>query len=107
MNSSGIKVDRLSSLALLYLATLCAGCATASYSDKRLKFDTAELLGVQPNQVVISDKRSSGSATYYTAKTKSAEYSCTMEGGSVMKFVINMGMSSLPKCQKKDNQPNS
>jgi hypothetical protein len=98
-----MKADRLSSLALLYLATLCAGCASASYSDKRLKFDTAELLGVEPDQIVISDKRLSGPATYYTAKTKSAEYSCTMEGGSVMKFVINMGMSSLPKCQKKDD----
>jgi hypothetical protein len=107
LNSSGIKVDRLPLLALLYLAILCTGCATASYSDERLKFDTAELLGVQPNQIVISDKRSSGSATYYTAKTNSAEYSCMIEGGSVMKFVINMGMSPLPKCQKKDNQPNS
>jgi hypothetical protein len=99
-------MSRLSILALLYPVTLCTGCVTSPYSDERLKFDTAELLGVQPDQVAISDKRSSGPATYYTARTKSAEYSCEATAGSVMKSVMNMGISSLPKCQKKDGLPN-
>jgi outer membrane lipoprotein-sorting protein len=100
-------MSKLFLLALLSPVILSAGCATASYSDERLKSDTAELLGVQADQVVISDKRSSGPATYYTAKTKSAEYSCTMAGGSVMKFVMDMGISSLPTCRKKDERPNN
>jgi hypothetical protein len=100
-------MSKLSLLALLSPVTLSVGCATIPYSDERLKSDTADFLGVQPNQVVISDKRSSGSTTYYTAKTISAEYSCESVGGSVMKFVFDMGITPLPKCQKKDEQPNN
>jgi hypothetical protein len=95
-------MSRLSLLALLYPVALCTGCATEPYSDARLKFDTAELLGLQPNQIEISDKRSTGSTTYYTAKTVSAVYTCFTTGGSVMEAVVKMGISSLPKCQKKE-----
>lgn len=100
-------MTRISLLALLYPVILCTGCATDSYSDKRLKIDTGELLGVDPGQIEISDKRYADSTTYYTAKTKSAEYTCTIPGGSVMKSVINMGISPLPKCIKKDLPPSN
>jgi hypothetical protein len=94
-------MNKLSLLALLYPVALCTGCATETYTDQRLKIDTAELLGLHPDQIEISDKRSSGPTTYYTAKTGSDEYSCTTTSDSVMKSVINMGISSLPNCQKK------
>jgi hypothetical protein len=100
-------MSRLSLLALLYPVALCTGCATESYTDQRLKIDTAELLGLQPNQIEISDKRSSGPTTYYTAKTGSDEYSCSTTSGPIVKSVMNMGISSLPKCQKKEERPNN
>ena len=98
-------MTRFSILAVLYPLILCTGCATDSYTDKRLKIDTGELLGVDPGQIEISNKHLTDSNTYYTAKTNSAEYSCTIEGGSVMESVIKMGISPAPKCVKKDEVP--
>ena len=103
--TAAIIMTRLSLLALLYPAVLCAGCASTPYSDQRLKIDTGDLLGVPAGQIEISDKRSTDATTTYTAKTKSAEYSCTISGGSVMKSVINMGISPVPTCIKKDQPP--
>jgi hypothetical protein len=100
-------MNKLSLLALLYPLVLCTGCATESYSDKRLKIDTAELLGLQPIQIEISDKRLIEGTTYYTAKTGSDEYSCSTTSGPVVKSVMNMGISSLPKCQKKEERTNN
>ena len=94
-------MSRILLLVLLYPVTFCTGCATETYSDQRLKIDTAELLGLQPNQIEISDKRSIEGATYYTAKTGSDEYSCSTTSGPIVKSVINMGVSSLPNCKKK------
>jgi hypothetical protein len=95
-------MSRFSLLALMCPVTLFTGCATESYFDARLKLDTAELLGLQPSQIEISDKRSTGPTTYYTAKTGSAEYTCFTTSSSVMESVVKMGISSLPKCQKKE-----
>ena len=100
-------MTRFPVLAMLYPLILCTGCATDSYTDKRLKIDTGELLGVDPDQIEISNKRLTDSSTYYTAKTNSAEYSCTITGGSVMESVIKMGISPAPKCIKKDEAPDN
>ena len=99
-------MGRLFLLALLYLGTLFIGCATESYSDKRLKIDTAELLGLQPSQIEISEKQTLEGTTYYTAITGSDEYSCSTTSGPIVKSVMNMGISSLPKCQKKERPEN-
>ena len=99
-------MSRLSLLVLLCPVTLFTGCATESYSDKRLKIDTAELLGLQPSQIEISEKHTLEGTIYYTATTGSDEYSCSTTSGPIVKSVMSMGISSLPKCQKKERPEN-
>ena len=58
------------SLALIAAALGLAGCADTMLSDNRIRGETAIALGVQPEAVLIADRRYDGlTNTYYTAKT--------------------------------------
>jgi len=97
----GTQMTRFTLLALLSPAALFAGCATAQDSKDRLASETAALLGVNADQVAISNRRTSGTTIYYMAKTNSVEYGCSTEITSVANLVMSMGVTHPPKCQKK------
>ena len=85
------------SLALIAAALGLAGCADTMLSDNRIRGETAIALGVQPEAVLIADRRYDGlTNTYYTAKTGRARYSCAINGGGA----LAMGMTNPPACQR-------
>lgn len=82
--------------ALAVIATGLSGCIGTKtlVSDSRLASNTAGILGVAPDAVTISDRRSAGTNTYYTAHVCKRSYACTMNGGNLMTF----GMMNPPVC---------
>lgn len=84
-------------------AMALAGCETLTknmMSDDDIKGATAGVLGVQPNEVTLSDKREQDGVTYYVATIKDGTYACTLTGGSIW----SMGVYATPKCNKKDSK---
>ncbi len=82
-----------------------AGCADKILSDDHIRHDTAMMLGVAPQTLVISNRQYDGFATtYYDASTlvikaKRARsvgmnYRCRIEGGNLNSF----GLTNPPEC---------
>jgi hypothetical protein len=81
-------------IAVLFLSS----CADQMLSNDRIASATSGMLGLQPNQVAISDRRSDMNRTYYTATTNAGQqYTCLIAGGNAM----TMGMTGAPICGKK------
>lgn len=81
--------------ALLAVSTGLSGCLTANVtSDARIESETAGIIGVSPSEVSISDRRTVGVNTYYTARAGQRSWSCVMNGGNVMTF----GLTNPPSC---------
>lgn len=79
------------------LLALAAGCASTVISDERIRSSTAGVLGLEPDQVTIQNRRSEITNTYYVAKTTDgAEYGCVISGS-----VLSAGMVNPPTCTKK------
>lgn len=78
-------------------ATLC-GCASQLLSDERLRQNTAGILGVGPEEIVISDRTEQTPNTYYTATLRNGrKFTCLVNGGSV----LAAGMVNPPSCSAK------
>ncbi len=78
-----------------------AGCETLNksvMSDDDIKGATAGVLGVQPDDVALSQRREQDGVTYYLATIKTGTYACTITGGTI----FSMGTYATPKCTKKD-----
>ena len=72
-------------IAILVFATALTGCATTFLSDDKIQSNTAGVIGVNPNELSIENRRTEMTNTYYIAKTKSgAEYSCVINGGNAL-----------------------
>ena len=71
-------------------------------SDDRIASNTAGVLGVSPEDLTISNRRSDGATnTYYVARTRSGrEYACTINGGGL----LAMGLVNPPTCSPRGRQ---
>lgn len=79
-----------------------AGCETLNksvMSDDDIKGATAGVLGVQPAEVALSQRREQDGVTYYLATIKAGTYACTITGGTIYTW----GTYATPKCSKKDS----
>lgn len=83
-------------LSLIAVALTLAACAATVISDEKIRSSTAGVLGVEPNQVAIENRRSEMTNTYYVAKTSSGEYACVISGS-----VLSAGLVNPPTCTKK------
>jgi hypothetical protein len=79
------------------------GCQSTMLTDDRIASNTASILGVAPDQLAISNRRSDGATnTYYIAKTRAGrEYACTINGGGV----LATGLVNPPSCNPVVKQP--
>ena len=78
-----------------------SGCETLNksvMSDDDIKGATAGVLGVQPAEVALSQRREQDGVTYYLATIKNGTYACTITGGTIFTW----GTYATPKCTKKD-----
>jgi hypothetical protein len=88
---------------LLTIGLLGAGCAviaekTNMLSESDIKAETANILGVSASDLTISNKRTQGTNTYYSIKTKDGkEFNCMINGGNF----ATMGATNPPTCAKK------
>jgi hypothetical protein len=81
---------------LIALAVFVAGCAATVISDDKIRSSTAGVLGVEPGQVAIENRRSEMTNTYYVAKTSNGEYACVISGS-----VLSAGLVNPPTCTRK------
>jgi len=67
-------------------------------SDERITTNTAEVVGVSPSDLTISNLRSEGPAnTYYIARTASGlQYVCVINRGGI----LDTGASKPPSCDR-------
>ncbi len=85
-------------VSILIFAAALTGCATTLLSDDKIRSNTAGVIGVNPDELSIENRRTEMTNTYYIAKTKSGgEYSCVINGGNILTF----GMVNPPSCTKK------
>ena len=77
--------------ALVFVATLSAGCASMAVTDEAIVTNTSRALGLDKSQFTISDRADSGVQTTFTARTKAGKtYSCYVEGSvSVIGRVVS------------------
>src|ERR1700741_2357181 len=72
---------------LLGLLTMgIVACQDRMLSDDRLTTNTAEVVGVSPSELTISNRRTEGPAnTYYIARTTSGvQYVCVVNDGGIL-----------------------
>ena|SRR5882724_2258320 len=81
------------------LIVFTAGCQSELMSDDRIVSNTAGVIGVSPQDVTISDRRTDGPTnTYYIAHTRSgATYACVINGGGL----LAAGITNPPTCTRK------
>ena len=85
-------------LCAVTLGLLLSGCATTLLSNERIISNTAGVLGISPDDITISNRRTEMVNTYYIAKTKKgAVYACAINGGNL----LTAGMVNAPTCKKK------
>lgn len=85
----------------LFLGMVTTGivaCQDSKLSDVRLTTNTAEVVGVSPTELTISNRRTEGPVdTYYIATTASgAQYVCVVRGGGM----LDAGPPRLPSCDR-------
>jgi hypothetical protein len=87
---------KVMAFAALPVSVLClSACQQELLSNGRIASDTAQVVGVRPDQLAISDRLSDQTNTYYNARTSSgATYSCTINGGGL----LAAGMTDRPSC---------
>ncbi len=85
-------------LLLGLMTTGIAACQDRTLSDDRITTNTAEVVGVAPTELTISNRRSEGPAnTYYIATTASgAQYVCVINGGGI----LDTGTARPPSCDR-------
>lgn len=86
MRLRGLRVVGIVAIALV------GGCSTVS--DSKLARRTAASLGVQPEDVQISNRQGSEGSTTFIATVKGKRYACAFGGGGV----LSMGFSTPPNC---------
>ncbi|TDK22679.1 hypothetical protein E2F46_13000 [Luteimonas aestuarii] len=78
----------------------CASIAgsTNNLTDERIKSDTSGVLGYQPGDLEIVNRRTEGTNTYVNLKTNDGkEFACVINGGNL----LTLGMTNPPSCAKK------
>ena len=87
---------------LLAAAGSVSACQTEMMSDDRIVSNTAGVLGVSPDELTISERRSDGATnTYYIAVTRSGrKYACTINGGGL----LAMGLVNPPTCNPMERR---
>lgn len=84
-------------LATASVTVMLAGCASTLLSEDRLKSNTAGVIGVPADQIVISNRREEPPNTYYSVATRAgAKYNCVINGGNFW----TAGMVNPPTCGK-------
>ena len=84
--------------AVLIASLTLAGCADKILSDDRIRDNTALVLNVPSDSLVISDRRYDGMEnTYYTARTSRSVYSCRLDGGNAW----DLGITNPPQCSRR------
>lgn len=83
---------------LLGMLTVGITACEAMLSDERITVNTAEVVGVSPTELTISNRRAEGPAnTYYIARTTSGvQYVCVISGGGV----LAAGATNPPSCDR-------
>jgi len=85
-------------LAVFAGTVFVSGCASTMLSNDRISSNTAGVLGIQPGDITITDRREETPNTYYTVTTRSGKkYACVINGGGI----LAMGMTNPPTCSKK------
>ncbi|MEJ8560037.1 hypothetical protein QTO30_01430 [Yoonia sp. GPGPB17] len=95
---------------ILLAATLAAaGCmedgtdfASVTLTDERLASEAGGILGINPANLTVTERRSSfGSGTYFTVRASNGRiYNCVITGGGPLAF----GLTNPPDCAR-DGQP--
>ena len=81
---------------------LVSGCAIGLgqgqlLSDERILQETARALSLEPSDITISDRETSGVNTYYTVTTiDGRELNCLLNGGNI----LSLGLTNPPLCAK-------
>lgn len=71
---------------------------TNSLSDDRILSETSGVLGLSPADITLIDRRTEGTNTYVTLKSRTGKtYACTVNGGNLLSF----GMTNPPVCQPR------
>lgn len=80
---------------LVGVAGSLTACQATMLSDHRMTSSTSGVLGIPPEDLTISDRRSDSTNTYYIATTRSGKkYSCVISGGGL----LAMGLTNPPSC---------
>lgn len=96
--SSGARLSLATLMATGMMVACLGGCQSTMLSDDRIASSTAGFLGVPPEGVAISDRRSDATNTYYIATTKDGkQYACVINGGGL----LAMGLTNPPSCNPK------
>ena len=79
------------------MLTMGITACDAMLSDERITTNTAQVVGVSPTELTISNRRAEGPAdTYYIARTTSGvQYVCVISGG-----VLAVGATNSPSCDR-------
>ena len=93
---------------ILFAAFLfTAGCmgddfAQITLTDERLASEAGGILGINPANLTVTERRSSyGSGTYFTVRASNGRvYNCVITGGGPLAF----GLTNPPDCAR-DGQP--
>jgi hypothetical protein len=89
-------------LALLFIVTLAAGCASIAVTDDAIVDRTAFALGLGKGDFTISNRSDEGTTTRYSVRTKTGQdYNCFV-GGSIS--VLGRSVSEAV-CSKKGEAP--
>jgi len=86
-----------------------SGCSTIAektnmLSDDSIKFSAGGVLGYQPSDLTITDRRTDGTNTYVNLiASNKKEYSCVINGGNLLSF----GMTNPAQCAKKGDPINT
>ncbi len=76
--------------------------AATTLSDERLAAEAGGVLGINPANLTVTERRSTfGSATYFTVRARNGRvYNCIITGGGPLAF----GLTNPPDCAP-DGQP--
>lgn len=92
------------SIAAAGISLVMTGCASQLLSEDKLRLNTSGVLGVQPADVTISNRRDDTMSTYYTATTSAgAKYACVVSGGNF----VTLGLTNPPVCNRGDIPPDA
>jgi hypothetical protein len=82
---------------LLLLTFIVAGCTETILSNERIQSTTAVYFGVNPESVIIKNRRTESFNTYYLVSLKKGgTYNCVLDGS-----ILTLGLTNPPVCNKK------